>query len=104
MRDRDFTVNSNPKERRSFTQRSTVSLRSLIKATSSISESASAIMDLTESLEQAEFTKEESVFIKPLLNEVIDAVKGVSRDIMMKGPHRMMRLQSVLKRITTRLS
>jgi hypothetical protein len=104
MKDRTFTVNSKPKERRSFTQRSTVSLQSLIKATTSISESASTIMDLNESLEQAEFTKEERVFIKPLLNEVINAVKGVSRDIMMKGTHRMMRLQSVLKRIATRLS
>jgi hypothetical protein len=38
-----------------------------------------------------------------LLNEVIYAVRGASRDVMMKGIHRMMRLQSVLKRISARL-
>jgi hypothetical protein len=104
MKDRTFTMNSKPKERRSFTQRSTVSLQSLIKATTSISESASAILDFTEALEHVDFAEEESLFLQPILKEVINAVNASTGDMMMRGMHRMMRLQSVLKRISTRLS
>jgi hypothetical protein len=43
------------------------------------------------------------VFLIPLLKEVVNAVRGATGDIMMKGMHRMMRLQSVLKRVATRL-
>jgi len=43
------------------------------------------------------------LIIKPLLKEVIIAVRGATGDVMMKGMHRMMKLQSVLKRIAKRL-
>jgi hypothetical protein len=39
----------------------------------------------------------------PLMKEVINAVRGATGDIMMKGIHRMMRLQKVLSRVATRL-
>ena len=39
----------------------------------------------------------------PLMKEVINAVRGATGDIMMKGIHRMMRLQKVLTRVATRL-
>ncbi len=39
----------------------------------------------------------------PLMKEVINAVRGASGDVMMKGIHRMMRLQRVLTRVATRL-
>jgi hypothetical protein len=51
MRDRTFTVNATSKERRDFTKRSTVSLQSLTAATTSITETTSAILDFTEALE-----------------------------------------------------
>jgi hypothetical protein len=40
----------------------------------------------------------------PLLKEVFNAVRLATGDVMMKGMHRMMRLQSVLKRVATRLN
>jgi hypothetical protein len=43
------------------------------------------------------------VFLKPLLKDVVNAVRGATGDAMMKGMHRMMRLQSVLKRVAARL-
>ena len=39
----------------------------------------------------------------PLLREVINAVRGATGDVMMKGIHRMMRLKTVLKRVANRL-
>ena len=43
------------------------------------------------------------MIIKPLIKEVINAVRGATGDVMMKGIHRMMRLQKVLSRVATRL-
>jgi hypothetical protein len=103
MKDRTFTVSDSSKERRDFTKSSTVSLQSLITTTSSISETTSAILDFAETLERLEVADEDMVIIKPLLKEVINAVRGASGDIMMKGIHRMMRLQTVLKRVSARL-
>jgi hypothetical protein len=104
MKDSTSTVNSKPKERRKFTKRSTLSLQSLIKATISISESASAILDFTEALEQVNFAEEDSVFLQPLLKKVINSVNASKGDMMLRGMHRMKRLQSVLKRVSTRLN
>ena len=93
MRDRKFTVSATTnKERRDFTKSSTVSLRSLRTATTCITDTTSAIVDFTEALEQVEFAEEESVFLKPLLREIMNAVRAASGDVMMKGKHRMMRL------------
>jgi hypothetical protein len=103
MKDRTFTVSATSKERRDFTKSSTVLLRSLTAATTSISETSSAILDFTEALEKLEVADEDGVIIMPLLKEVIDAVRGATGDVMMKGIHRMMRLQKVLTRVATRL-
>ena len=103
MKDRTFTVNTTSKERRDFTKSSTVSLRSLTDATNSISETTSAILDFAEALEKLEVADEDGVIIMPLLKEVINAVRGATGDVMMKGIHRMMRLQRVLTRVATRL-
>ena len=92
MRDRKFTVSATNKERRDFTKSSTVSLRSLRTATTCITDTTSAIVDFTEAMEQVEFAKEESLFLKPLLREVINAVRAAYEDLMMKRMHRMMRL------------
>jgi hypothetical protein len=103
MKDRTFTVSDISKDRRDFTKSSTVSLRSLTAATNSISETASAILDFTEALEKLEIPDEDSLIIMPLMKEVINAVRGATGDIMMKGIHRMMRLQKVLTRVATKL-
>jgi hypothetical protein len=103
MKDRTFTVSDISKDRRDFTKSSTVSLRSLTAATNSISETASAILDFTEALEKLEIAEEDSLIIMPLIKEVINAVRGATGDIMMKGIHRMMRLQKVLTRVATKL-
>ena len=103
MKDRTFTVSDSSKERRDFTKSSTVSLQSLITTTSSISETTSAILDFAETLESLEVADEDMVIIKPLLREVINAVREAFGNIMMKGIHRMMRLQTVLKRVSARL-
>jgi len=103
MKDRTFTVSDISKDRRDFTKSSTVSLRSLTAATNSISETTSAILDFTEALEKLEIAEEDSLIIMPLMKEVINAVRGATGDIMMKGIHRMMRLQKVLSRVATRL-
>jgi CRISPR/Cas system-associated endoribonuclease Cas2 len=103
MKDRTFTVSDISKDRRDFTKSSTVSLRSLTAATNSISETTSAILDFTEALEKLEIAEEDSLIIMPLMKEVINAVRGATGDIMMKGIHRMMRLQKVLTRVASRL-
>ena len=103
MKDRTFTVSDISKDRRDFTKSSTVSLRSLTAATNSISETTSAILDFTEALEKLEIADEDSMIIMPLMKEVINAVRGATGDIMMKGIHRMMRLQKVLTRVASRL-
>ena len=103
MKDRTFTVSDISKDRRDFTKSSTVSLRSLTAATTSISETTSAILDFTEALEKLEIADEDSLIIMPLMKEVINAVRGATGDVMMKGIHRMMRLQKVLTRVATRL-
>jgi hypothetical protein len=103
MKDRTFTVSDTSKERRDFTKSSTVSLRSLTTATTSISETTSTILDFAEALEKLEVADEDGVIIMPLLKEVINAVRGATGDVMMKGIHRMMRLQKVLTRVATRL-
>ena len=103
MKDRTFTVSDISKDRRDFTKSSTVSLRSLAAATNSISETTSAILDFTEALEKLEIADEDSMIIMPLMKEVINAVRGATGDIIMKGIHRMMRLQKVLSRVATRL-
>jgi hypothetical protein len=103
MKDRTFTVSDISKDRRDFTKSSTVSLRSLTAATNSISETTSAILDFTEALEKLEIAEEDSLIIMPLMKEVINAVRGATGDVMMKGIHRMMRLQKVLTRVATRL-
>ena len=103
MKDRTFTVSATSKERRDFTKSSIVSLRFLTDATTSISETTSAILDFAEALEKLEVADEDGVIIMPLVKEVINAVRGATADVMMKGIHRMMRLQRVLTRVTTRL-
>ena len=103
MKDRTFTVSDISKDSRDFTKSSTVSLRSLTAATTSISETTSAILDFTEALEKLEIADEDSMIIMPLMKEVINAVRGATGDVMMKGIHRMIRLQRVLTRVATRL-
>jgi hypothetical protein len=103
MKDRTFTVSDTSKDRRDFKKSSTVSLLLLTVATTRISETTSTILDFTEALEKLEVADEDAVIIKPLLNEVINAVRGATGDEMMKGMHRLMRLQSVLKKVTKRL-
>ena len=103
MKDRTFTVSDTSKERRDFTKSSTVSLRSLTSATTSISETTSTILDFAEALEKLEVADEDGVIIMPLLKEVINAVRGATGDVMMKGIHRMMRLQRVLTKVANRL-
>ena len=103
MKDRTFTISAANKERRDFTKSSTVSLRFLTAATNSISETTSAILDFTEALEKLEIADEDSLIIMPLMKEVINAVRGATGDVMMKGIHRMIRLQRVLTRVATRL-
>jgi hypothetical protein len=103
MKDRTFTVSDTSKEKRDFTKSSIVSLLSLTKASTCISETTSAILDFTEGLEKLGLTDEDGVIIKPLLKEVINAVRGATGDAMMKGIHRMMRLQRVLNRVAARL-
>jgi len=103
MKDRTFTVSDISKDRRDFTKSSTVSLRTLTATTNSISETTSAILDFTEALEKLEIAEEDSLIIMPLIKEVINAVRGATGDIMMKGIHRMMRLQKVLTRVATKL-
>jgi hypothetical protein len=80
-----------------------MSLRSLTTATTTISETTSTILDFVEALEKLEVADEDGVIIMPLLKEVIYAVRGATGDVMMKGIHRMMRLQKVLTRVATRL-
>jgi hypothetical protein len=80
-----------------------VSLRSLTTATTSISETTSSILDFAEALEKLEVADEDSVIIMPLLKEVINAVRAATGDVMMKGIHRMIRLQKVLTRVASRL-
>ena len=103
MKDRTFTVSDTSKERRDFTKGSTVSLRSLTSANTRISETTCTILDFAEALEKLELADEDGVIIKPLLKEVINAVRGASGDLMMKGVHRMLRLQTVLKSVSARL-
>jgi hypothetical protein len=104
MRDLTFTVSATNKERRDFTKSSTVSLRSLRTATTCITDTASAIVDFTEALEQVELDKEEVLFLEPLLMDVLNAVKATTKDARMRrGTHRLKCLQSVLKSVTTRL-
>jgi hypothetical protein len=66
MKDRTFTVSDISKDMRDFTKSSTVSLRSLTAATTSISENTSAILDFAEALEKLELADEDSMIIKPL--------------------------------------
>jgi hypothetical protein len=68
-----------------------------------ITETKSAILDFTEALERLELADKDRLIIKPLIKEVINAVRGATGDVMMKGIHKMMRLQRVLKRVATRL-
>jgi hypothetical protein len=103
MKDRTFTVSGATKERRDFTKSSTVFLKSLKAATKCISDTTSSILDFTEALEKIKLTEEDAVIIMPLLKEVINAVRGATGDVMMKGIHRMKRLQSVLKRVANKL-
>ena len=85
MKDRTFTVSDTSKDRRDFKKSSTVSLLLLTVATTRISETTSTILDFTEALEKLEVADEDAVIIKPLLNEVINAVWGATGDAMMKG-------------------
>ncbi len=103
MKDRTFTISDTSKEKRDFTKSSEVSLRSLTIATTCISETTSAILDFAEALEKLEIADEDGLIIKPLLKEVINAVRGATGDVMMKGIHRMMRLQRVLRKVANRL-
>jgi hypothetical protein len=61
-------------------------------------------MDFAEALDQVEFADEERLFLQPLMREAINAVKKANNDPMMRGTHRMMCLQSVLKRVAARLN
>ena len=103
MKDRTFTVSDTSKDRRDFKKSSTVSLLLLTVATTRISGTTSTILDFTEALEKLEVADEDAVIIKPLLNEVINVVRGATGDAIMKRMHKMMRLQSVLKRVAKRL-
>ena len=65
---------------------------------------ASAILDFTEALEQVEFEEEEALFLKPMLKDVLNAVKATTKDVRMRsGTHRLKCLQSVLKSVAARL-
>ena len=61
-------------------------------------------MDFAEALDQVEFADEERLFLQPLMREAINEVKKANDDPMMRGTHRMMCLQSVLKRVAARLN
>jgi len=60
-------------------------------------------MDFTEALEQVVFGVEEAVFLEPLMKDVLNAVRATSGDARMRRMHRMKSLQSVLKRVASRL-
>lgn len=103
-RDREFTVESYPKDRRNFTQPSSTYLKTLISIVDSIYNTCKAIKEFSEALNQVEFELEESVFLKPLLKQVIDQLKLATGDTFIESKHhQMMSLESVLKKITTRL-
>ena len=82
---------------------STESLKSIEKGISIIAETACAIMDFTEALEQVEYGVEEAVFLEPLMKNVLNAVRSTTGDARMRRMHRMKSLQSVLKRVAARL-
>ena len=103
IKDRTFTVSDTSKEKRDFTKNSILSLRSLTNATTCISKTTSAILDFTEPLKKLEIAEEDSLIIMSLMKEVINAVRGATGDAMMKGIHRMTKLQTVLKRVAARL-
>jgi hypothetical protein len=63
----------------------------------------SAIMDFAEALQQVEFGEKEVVFLEPLMKEVLNAVRGVTKDARMRRTHRWNCLQSVLKTVGNRL-
>jgi hypothetical protein len=67
IRDREFTVQSLPKDRRNFTYPSTVHLKSLISKVNRIEKTSNAINYFAESLNHVVFQLEETVFLKPLL-------------------------------------
>jgi hypothetical protein len=71
-RDREFTVESYPKDRRNFTQPSSAYLKTLVSIVDSIYNTCKAIKEFSEALNQVELELEESVFLKPLLKQVID--------------------------------
>jgi hypothetical protein len=68
-----------------------------------MSNTASAILDFTEALEQVEFAQEEAIFLEPLMIEVLNAVRATTGIQRMRIMHRMKSLQSVLKRVCDRL-
>lgn len=61
-------------------------------------------MDFAEALDQVEFADEERLFLQQLMREAINAAKKANDEPMMRGTHRMMCLQSVLKRFASRLN
>jgi len=46
-------------------------------------------MDFTEALEQVVFGVEEAVFLEPLMNDVLNAVRATTGDARMRRMHRM---------------
>ena len=104
MKDRTFTVSVTRNERATFTQTSAEALRSLNIAATTMSNTASAIMDFTEALQQVEFEEKEALFLEPLLTDVFNAVKATTKDARMRRTHRLVCLQGVLKRVAARLN
>ena len=89
MEDRTFTVKVTHQGRRAFKQTSSEILTKIEKAANTIANTACAILDFTEALDKVVFDEKEAVYIKPLLKEVLNAVKATSSDARIKRIHRL---------------
>lgn len=99
LKDRKFVVGISKNDRSTFSRTSAKALHILESDVNTMSNTASSVMEFIESLEQIEFGDEEVVFLKPLMTEVLNAVKAVTNDARVRRKHRIESLQSVLKRV-----
>jgi hypothetical protein len=103
MKDRRFTVSVTRQGRRAFNQTSSEALLSIEKVATIMSNTAAAISDFIETLNEVVFGEKEAIFLETLMTKVINAVRATSGLTRVKRKHTMENLQSVLKMVTTRL-
>jgi hypothetical protein len=103
MKDRRFTVSVTRQGRRAFNQTSSEALVSLEKVAIIMSNTAAAILEFIEALDELKIEVEEVVILEPLMRQVINAVKATSGVSRVKRKHKLEDLQSVLMRVATRL-